>query len=267
MAEIKRTYSKDNPEKEELLPRQKKRTVEVGVSDALVGVTRISGYQKTEIEELPKAFFVIISGGQDREKKYFRIISDKDKFKRIKLEFIADPLKLSPDGMFELAQYRKKHYTTSQNEDAEPDKIYLISDIDHFINELLRIKPKCESEGFKLIVSNSCFEVWLYYAFKEDIPNFQIPKDIRKISWKFKGWLPSVIPGGIKTTKAILSIDDNIENAKKNYKEDKNGIPMLFSTNMYLLAEDLLPLIEPELTNIIEENKRLEKQCRGQIKK
>ena len=43
MAEIKRTYSKDNPEKEELLPRQKKKTVEVGVSDALVGVTRISG--------------------------------------------------------------------------------------------------------------------------------------------------------------------------------------------------------------------------------
>ena len=67
--------------------------------------------------------------------------------------------------------------------------------------------------------------------------------------------------------KAILSIYPNIENAKKNYNEDENGIPMLFSTNMYLLAEALLLLIEPELTNIIEENKRIEEKFRSRNKK
>jgi hypothetical protein len=42
---------------------------------------------------------------------------------------------------------------------------------------------------------------------------------------------------------------------------------MLFSTNMYSLAEDLLPLIEPELTNMIEENKKMEAKFRGRNKK
>jgi hypothetical protein len=266
MAETKRTYSKGNPE-EELLPQQKKKTVEIEASHALVGKTQIANYQKTDLQEMPKAFFVIISGGEVREKDYFKIISVHDKFKRIKLEFIADPQKLSPDGMLELAEYKKARYTTSQNEDAEADNIYLISDVDHFMTELIRIKPRCEREGFRLIISNSCFEIWLYYAYCDSIPNFPLPLDPLKISSKFKGWLPSVIRGGIKPDKAILSIYPNIENAKKNYKEDENGIPMLFSTNMYSLAEDLLPLIEPELTNMIEENKKMEAKFRGRNKK
>jgi len=87
------------------------------------------------------------------------------------------------------------------------------------------------------------------------------------ISGKLKGWLPNVIPGGVKPLKAILNIYPNIENAKKNYTEDANGKPSLFSTNMYLLAENLLPLIEPELTNYINEMKRTEAEFRKGKKK
>jgi hypothetical protein len=265
MAELKPTYSKSSPERE-LLPQQKKKTVAVeGQGIPLVDI-RLPDYQKPDIEEMPKAFYIIVSGGQVREKDYFKLISSQDKFKRIKLEFIADPLKLSPEGMCEMAKYKKAHYATSRNEDAEPDNIYLISDVDHFINELLRIKPECEKEGFHLIISNSCFEVWLYYAYHDVIPSFQLPSDPLKISGKFKGWLPSVIPGGIQSKKAIFRIYPNIENAKKNYRVDENGIPQLFSTNMYLLAENLLPLIEPELTYEIEEIKRVELEFRKKRK-
>jgi hypothetical protein len=262
MAESKRTYSKSSPERE-LLPQQKIKTVAAEANLLTVTDIHLASYQKPDIEEMPKAFFIIISGGELREKNYFRILSAHDRFKRIKLEFIADPLKLSPDGMYELAQYKQARYASSQNEDADPDKIYLISDVDHVMNELLRIKPKCSADGFHLIISNSCFEVWLYYAYHDIIPDFPLPSDPLKISWKFKGWLPTVVRGGIKPEKAIMSIYPNIENAKKNYMEDTNGIPMLFSTNMYLLAEDLLPLIEPELSSLIEERKKIETQFRG----
>lgn len=266
MADPLRTYSKANPEKE-LLPKQIKKTVEVEVHTVPVAEIQSPEYQKPYIEEMPKAFFVIISGGEVREKNYFKILANQDKFKRIKLEFIADPLKLSPDGMLELAQYKKDRFKSSKHTDDEPDKIYLISDVDHFMTELLRIKPTCDSENFKLIISNSCFEVWLYYAYLDVIPNFPIPSDYLKISSKFKGWLPSVIRGGIKPEKAILYIYQNIENARKNYKVDANGIPELFSTNMFELAQDLLPLIEPELTNMIDENKRIETEYRERKKK
>ena len=75
------------------------------------------------------------------------------------------------------------------------------------------------------------------------------------------------IKGGIEPNKVILNIDTNIENAKNNYKEDEKGIPMLFSTNMYLLAADLIPLIEPELSNMIQEQKEREKEFRNRKKK
>lgn len=266
MAGTSRTYSKGNPEKE-LLPQQIKKTVEAEIQVTPVVEAQSSAYQKADLEEMPKAFFVLISGGEVREKDYFKIIAHQDKFKRIKLEFIADPLKLSPDGMLELAEYKKARYGSSKNIDEEPDKIYLISDVDHFMTELLGIKPKCITEGFSLIISNPCFEVWLYYAYFDSLPSFRIPTDYLKISSKFKGWLPSAIRGGIKTTRAILNIYPNIEHAKKNYKEDTNGIPDLFSTNMFELAEELLPLIEPELTGLIEENKRMEAECRSRDKK
>lgn len=266
MADNLRTYSKANPEKE-LLPLQEIKPVEAEAYAVPPILIQTDDYQKQDLEVLPKAFFILISGGEAREKDYFKIISFHDKFKRIKLEFIADPQKLAPDGMFELAEYKKARYNSSKNTDEEPDKIYLISDVDDFRTELIQIKPKCTEEGFRLIISNSCFEVWLYYAYCDSLPNFKIPTDYLKISSKFKGWLPSAIRGGIKTTRAILNIYQNIENAKINYKEDKNGIPELFSTNMFELAEDLLPLIEPELTNMIEENKRIEAAFRERKKK
>jgi len=266
MADSKRLYSKISLDKE-LRPQLPKKVIEVEIFPVETIKQPVESYFKVETEIPPKTFFVILSGGEVREKDYFKIVSNQDKFKRVKLEFIADPYKLSPDGLFEVAEYKKNRFGTSKNVDAEADKYYLISDVDHFRNELLGIKPKCIKEDFHLIISNSCFEIWLYYAYRDTIPSFPLPSDPLKISGKFKGWLPGVIPGGVRPQKAILNIYINIENAKKNYNEDVDGIPVLFSTNMFLLAEALLPLIEPELTNMIEENKRIEAKFRSLNKK
>jgi hypothetical protein len=42
---------------------------------------------------------------------------------------------------------------------------------------------------------------------------------------------------------------------KNNYEEDAYSIPKLFSTNMFVLAEKILPLIDSELKKLFEENK------------
>jgi len=261
MNEIKRTYKKLGLDKEPLPRRIKKVIVENVLPNRITNILPLS-YQKLSIEATPSVFFVIISGGQVREKNYFKLISNHDRFKRIKIDFIADPKKLSPKGMYEIAEYRKAHLASSQNEGDAPDIIFLVSDVDHFMDELIEIKPKCSAEHFHLIISNSCFEVWLYYAYFSDIPNFSIPEKLDKISWKFKGWLPSVIQGGVKPIKAILQIHQNIENSKQNYNEDQNGIPDLFCTNMFELAEKLLPLIEPELNKLVQDINEREAEFR-----
>ncbi len=45
--------------------------------------------------------------------------------------------------MFEIAEYKKAQLKSSQAENIdEPDKICLISDVDHFIDELIEIKTQ-----------------------------------------------------------------------------------------------------------------------------
>jgi hypothetical protein len=249
-----RTYEKSNPENSpHSPPTKKKETVDkvsvVSVADAG------KHYRKEEGVRMPYSFVVIVSGGEVRERQYFKIISNQKLFRQIKIEFIADPKLLNPDGLLQTAIYRQEHYRKSQ--ENEPDKIFILSDVDHFTNDLLRIKPECEKLDIRLIISNSCFEVWLYYGkFDAKPTDFKIPTDIRKISQSFKAYLNEKVKGGVDPTKAIFDIFQNIQNAKNNHTETPNGIPELFSTNMFILAEELLPLIADELQKIITENEQ-----------
>jgi len=249
-----RNYEKSNPEKPILVPQPVEIESKENVSEISI---RDSGknYRKEDGIRLPYSFLVIISGGEVREKNYFKIISDQERFKQIKIEFIADPLMLNPDGLLETAKYKQEHYRTSQ--EAEPDKLFVVTDVDHFMTELLRIKPECEKLNISLIISNPCFEVWLYYGkFNTKPTDFKIPDDILKISHSFKTYLGEKVKGGIAPVKAIFDISENIKNAKAHYSEDKNGIPELFSTNMFVLSEKLLPLIDEELKKLTAENEK-----------
>lgn len=204
-------------------------------------------YRKEEGFLSPLTFIVIISGGEKRERDYFKFILDKDRFKRIKLEFIADPKLLNPDGLLEIAKYKQGHYKASQEND--PDKIYILSDVDHFYNELLKIKSECIEFGIQLIISNPCFEIWLYYGKFADKPkDFDIPENHLQRSAHFKKYLGDKVAGGVDPRLAILDIDTARKNAQNNYQEDENGIPKLYSTNMYILAESIISFIEEELS-------------------
>jgi hypothetical protein len=116
------------------------------------------------------------------------------------------------------------------------------------MNDLLRIKPKCKNSKINLIISNSCFEVWLYYGiFNQEPKDLNIPDDSLQISREFKTYFNDKFRGGIDPRYVIFDIETAIANSKTNYEEDNNGIPKLFSTNMFLLAEQLLPFIKDEL--------------------
>jgi hypothetical protein len=257
-----RKYSKQSKALE-MFPQRIQEKSFTKVPEEAVFLKDSSVYLKPDKEIPAKTFVVIISGGEEREKKYFKIISNKEKFPRIKIEFIADPTNLTPLGMFEIAKFKKERYLSSQNKEIDaPDNIYLVSDVDEFRKELLEIIPKCKNEGLHLSISNPCFEIWLYFAFQPDLPAFPIPERLETISWKLKEWLPSVIKGGINPTKAIFSIQENIRNAQLNYAEDEQGIPQLFATNLFELAKEIYPHIEEEITKMKDENKKREEKYR-----
>lgn len=229
-----------------------------------------AGYTKTE-GVLSPALFIIVSGGEKRERDYFMLISDMTTFPRIDIKFVANVAGtpeggLSPDKMYEEAVRLKADYDEGRPADIE-DRMFLLSDVDHFVVELQRIKPFCEKDGMELIVSNPCFELWLYYGkYSEEPLDFGIPDDKLKISSCFKTYLGNKVTGGVNPTKAIFDVDTAIYNAGMNYEIDDKGIPVLFSTSMFMLAKELKPLIDPELTEMKKANEERASRYKGNNK-
>jgi hypothetical protein len=243
-----RKYQKGNPEKQ---TKEKQFVSPSFIPEKTGKVFSVNErYQKKESYLDPFSFIVVVSGGEKTERSYFKIISNKTRFPLLKIEFNTDPTRLNPKGLLEFALERKKYYQSS-NESSKPDDIYLISDVDDYLSELIGIKEKCQSNNISLIISNSCFEIWLYYAYYSEIPNMGVPLKVDKISRTFRQWMPS----NVNPVRAILNIEKNIENAKKHYREDEKGFPILFTTNMFVLAENILPYIKENLQILIHQDK------------
>ena len=241
-----RHYQKDNPEIEPL-------EGVVTKSDAATNGGSVSmpnsKYTKPEATKVPQALFVIYSGGTEREKDYFRLITrNSDLFPFVRIAFHAEPNcdEGGKPSIIKFATEKTREYQESASKE-NTDSYFLLTDVDHFEHFLPEMQQDCAASDITLIISNSCFEVWLYYAEKSSRPlDFVIPQNKLEISSAFKTWANTQIKGGLKPTKAIFNIEQNIANAKRNYVEE-NGFPTLFSTQMFRLAEQMLPYVKEGL--------------------
>lgn len=214
----------------------------------------LDGYYKPE-GSIEQSFFIVISGGDKRERQYFQIFEGEEirsirKFPRINIEFVSeDGQGLLPKQMLEKAMIVKASKRTS----IETDKYYLITDVDNFRDDLLEIIPLCKKEKLELIISNYCFEIWLYYGRFEARPMTYIePEDKSKCSQVLKKYVHKESGGGgIDSRTAIFDIEKAIINSANNYEEDEHGIPAIFSTNMHKLAKEIHTLIGEDLKKYI----------------
>lgn len=217
-----------------------------------------SRYTKPEASKVPQALFVIYSGGTEREKDYFSLIDkNKELFPFIRIAFHADPNfdEGGKPSIVRFATEKTKEYQESASKETT-DHYFLITDVDHFEQFLPAAQQECSASNIELIISNSCFEVWLYYAEKSNRPlDFVIPQNKLEISSAFKTWANTQINGGLKPTKAIFNIEQNIANAKNNYVEEY-GFPTLFSTQMFRLAEQMLSFVNDGLEQLRSEIER-----------
>lgn len=220
------------------------------------------GYRK-EAPILSPALFIIVSGGEKREKDYFSPLMRRSSFPRIQIVFIEKNAKgiagLPPQKMLYEA-LRKKTCSRMEHSYDEDDKYYLVADVDDFVQELRSVHKVCRMQGLHLVISNPCFEVWLYYSKWKTKPDFVRPKDPLKTSQDFKYYLGT--KGGVDPRKAIYSVKENIANAKLNFEKDDEVFPQFLSTNMFELMENILPFVEQELWNVVEARKRKEEEYR-----
>lgn len=261
-----RLYSKPNPEISEKGIDEKIITKSRTASSNKIIEKVHSSYIKSDSFRYAKAYIVVFSGGTTREDGYFALISNEKLFPRFKFEFLPEPNfnKGGEPRIFEYAYKKVKVYKSSETTEY-PDDYYIISDVDHFYSHLVANKERCELLGIKLIISNPCFEVWLYYSkFSDRFEGCPVPQDDLKFSQTVKNFYNRT--GTIQTRSAILDIDNNIKNAKANYQEDDKLIPKRFSTNMYRFAEKILPFISEEISNIKKEREDKMVQYKSQTR-
>lgn len=271
-------YGKDNGSREE---RDVGKVVDTNPTPSISKPTHLpsislsSDYTKPE-GEIDVRILFILSGGEDRERNYFKMLKDDQHLERIKVAFASKKGQgLNPTQLLEVAKKSvgSKKFTTKEAtyrfEKDNGDIIYLLQDIDQFEQEIRRLAAEKQPDCLRWIYSNPAFEMWLYYHyFKDPIPNLKdaIGKTTAERSKWLKEYLPEIIKGGVKTTKAISQIRTAIDNSKANYKEE-SGLPSLFSTQMHYLAEDILETMGDEFDRMLERKAAFNKSMMEKFRK
>lgn len=239
-------YSKGEAFKE---AGEAKKTRPSVTEEAKLPIATQSGYSKGDGVVLPKAFVVIFSGGNVREPDYFKLVTvNPSLFPMLKIKILPEDRYYAnhEPRVFTYAEMETKAYRESASEE-QPDDYYVVTDVDVFMPHIIAFKPRLEAQGISMMVSNPCFEVWLYYSKRTDkLEGFVAPANPDALSSAVKTFVHTQT-GGVNPMKALYDIETSITNARATYAEDGNGIPALFSTNMYLLAERILPLLKDGL--------------------
>lgn len=247
-------------------PESRYSVEETGLKKAASGEEKIpdgSGATETPYSKgestIETAILFIISGGDTREKNYFNFLR-KERARRIRIAFRSKKGQgLTPDQMYEIAQDTiDNHKFILENGDSytfeEGDTLYMIQDMDEFRADILKLThDPYENSIIKWVVSNPCFEIWLFYHYQDDLKLLEsgIALSEKEKSQWLKRILPTIIKGGICPEKDLVNAPTAIKNSKIHYHTDSDGLPGLYSTDMHELAQLILDLMGEEFDQIL----------------
>ena len=203
-------------------------------------------YVKKSLELSPKTIYIFCEG-KKREYDYFtkRLIKRNSKIK-LEVYKLKDTDDNSPTGLFTIADtsFQAKKITI----DEVIDEVWFVIDTDRWGTKINEIREMCSVKNNWFIAqSNPCFEVWLYYHFKEEkitekeLAIFDIKTKLNQCK-TWKQYIPHINSGGFDSNRHLYYIDIAINNSKKNF-ELCNDSPSVGSTEMHILAKDIKELV------------------------
>jgi hypothetical protein len=201
------------------------------------------GYQRETPLELVRDYklFAIACEGGKREPGYFNIFQYLSR--KIKVDVIENYItdnemlrdyenKSAPKWVLDRAmRYIEK------NDLKDEDDLWFVIDKDRWNDAQIReLATYCEKyPNWHLVISNPCFEVWLYFHKKSDITS-----TISVSCNDFKSEISTFEKGGYHPLKFIPYFQDAITNAKKNDSDSKHFMPKNKETKVYQLGEAIL---------------------------
>ena len=234
----------------DLLPNPREEIVLNRESDVTSSLAprQLKGYEKTD-GVMSYSIVCVISGGEKRERDFLKTLIRQKDLRSLRVAFISkEGQGLQPYQMQEQWEEIQKTKTIAIDDRNfqldEMDKVFLLSDVDEFYEQLVRILESHgkEDQG-KWIISNPCFEIWLYYCFcdkpLEDLASI-IPLSPKQRSQELKHLGHNIVTGGLNGIKAFEHMQAGIAHSSRNYAEDSNTIPVLFATQMHKMAQFLV---------------------------
>lgn len=263
---LKLTYSKSDSGKTPLKPVPKT-TIEsnggIGSSDVL----KVSAAYSKADGILSTNLVFVLSGGEKREKDFLRELIRQRELHSLRVAFMSEKGQgLQPYQMQE--KWSEIQFTGMFKIDSQvyhldtTDKVFLLSDVDEFYDQLVKInsnntgKHECQ-----WIVSNPCFEIWLYYCYlNEPVKDLESLKSesVALRSKKLKTMGNLLVIGGLNPHLAFERMVAGIEHSVAHYDVDENGIPVLFATQMHEMARYLIDTMDNNVNEYSEFVRRKE---------
>ncbi len=186
-------------------------------------------------------YFIIVCEGQNREPDYFHFfdgISSRIKIVPVEsLKGASNPSSLISNAI---------EMENALDARAERDTLWFVIDTDRWGSQLHKLRGECDHHtNWFVAQSNPCFEVWLYFHFRDTIPELTHPDHCR--SWK--PIVNQVIQGGFNSDLHPIFIETAINNSKSCYSE-VGYFPQPGSTQVWRLSEQLLLLIKKDLEKL-----------------
>jgi hypothetical protein len=201
-------------------------------------------YTRREPDKEGKLYFIFCEG-EKRETTYFYFFNRIASQIIIQIVPISDG-KNSPMGLFNNAC--QTLLPTEQNpypnySITEEDEVWFIIDTDKWGKEVDELRNRTSKQKNWFVgQSNPSFEVWLYYHFKDSKPEIIIN------DWK--NHLNEIVAGGFDNRKHPKYIQTAIVNSENNFST-LNNQPEIVTTELFLLAKKILPLVKSDIDAIL----------------
>lgn len=164
----------------------------------------------------------------------------------------SDPTKLKAQAEFSI-----ENNSISLSQELL-DEVWFVIDTDRWnegnkIDELKAfVEEKKESyNGWYVAQSNPSFEIWLYYHFNSEKPNNE---EVVAFA-SFKEFVATKIKGGFDNRSMPLEIQQATSNAENAF-ESENGQPKIYSTEVFILAKQIINFTKAQLDQCLADLKK-----------
>ena len=224
-------------------------------------ITRRKDYLKQSPEKDSRKLYLFCEG-EGTEPDYFTFfkgLSSNLEIITLPPENGTDPLKLMELAKSKLVEEDSRYIMDYRAKDSvwfvidtdtwekegkiTPLREFCVANNTAFPDKYTEVKPY---RAWNVVQSNPSFEIWLYYHIYKDAPK---PEDI-EVHPTFKAFVSNAITGGFDFQNDPVRVGTAVENAKANLKHDEEGKLELFSTEVYELAEVIIPFVRQHLDRL-----------------